>query len=66
MLGEIELEQDQVKIIYEDNDSTLLMANDQQLSRCTYHLDITYFLSTLLGSIRPYYPPLRHNAQQCI
>ena len=61
MLEELDLEQDQVTIIYEDNDSNLLIKNKQQPTHIIRNMDIVLMYNRL-GSIRPYYPLLHHNA----
>ena len=43
MLEELDLEQENATIIYEDNNGALLMANAQRPTRRTRHLDIRHF-----------------------
>ena len=43
LLFDLGYEQDDATILYEDNNGALMMANAQQPTKCTRHLDIKYF-----------------------
>lgn len=43
LLHEVAMEQQHAAILFEDNNGVLMMANAQQPTRCTRHMDIKHF-----------------------